>query len=383
MAGSTPSVHRDAGLDALRALAAIAVMGFHVLAAGGETLAPLDGLFAHGFRGVIVFFVLSGYLVSRGFLTRPVWLPGYLMRRSARIWPAYLAALVGITLLSGERLFLDHPLAYLTLTQNLDPRLLLAGSFAPAWTLHLEVWFYALLPVLMAALMLVGATRPTFGLILISLLAISSTMFHVAASIWPDQSMARVGSLSLPAMLWAFLPGIAVAWMESRHLRYPRILEVKPAAATAAVLMSLGWSGTLVSPIGLALQDVALATGTALLVAAVTRSRRRLDPRSSTGGITTSVVASLAWFGRSISYPFYLWQVPIVGLVVAAGITGWTAFGVVLVAATAVGFVSWRVVERPAIHVADQLITMHRGSDGAPPVDRTVARLEVEARTVP
>jgi len=112
MGPPSPALGAPRVFDALRASAALGVLGYHVMAAGGGTLEPLDALFAHGFRGVVVFFVLSGYLVSRPFMVRRVALPGYLLRRAARIMPAYLVALVGITLLTGDRLFPTHPLAY-------------------------------------------------------------------------------------------------------------------------------------------------------------------------------------------------------------------------------------------------------------------------------
>lgn len=121
------------------------------------------------------------------------------------------------------------------------------------------------------------------------------------------------------------------------------------------VLIALGWLGSLVSPLGLALQDVALATGTAVLMLTLASSGSpSLTSRWSRRGapIATPAIAGLAWFGRCVSYPFYLWHVPILGVAVAAGVTGWTAFGVVLMVAGAIGYVSWRLVEAPAMRAA-------------------------------
>src|SRR5205814_2646889 len=53
----------------------------------------------------VMFFVLSGYLLYRAFARvalehrEPVWTAGYLVRRAARIVPAYYAALIGTLVL--------------------------------------------------------------------------------------------------------------------------------------------------------------------------------------------------------------------------------------------------------------------------------------------
>ena len=41
------------------------------------------------------------------------------------------------------------------------------------------------------------------------------------------------------------------------------------------------------------------------------------------GGVAGRATRGLASFGRNISYPFYLWHVPVLGLIVAAGWTGY------------------------------------------------------------
>ena len=58
-------------------------MGFHLSAL---QLGPLEGVFANGYRGVVVFFVLSGFLVARPFVAGPVPVGRYLLRRGARVY---------------------------------------------------------------------------------------------------------------------------------------------------------------------------------------------------------------------------------------------------------------------------------------------------------
>src|SRR6266516_1997197 len=94
-------------LDGLRAVAALAVLLTHVAfqtgevarAAGGAVLARLDA-------GVAVFFVLSGFLLYRPYaLARASGTPRpsirrYVLRRAARILPAYWLALGAVALTS-------------------------------------------------------------------------------------------------------------------------------------------------------------------------------------------------------------------------------------------------------------------------------------------
>lgn len=86
--------HRDAGLDALRAIAALMVFVHHAqLPFVSDWISGLSA-------GVLVFFALSGYLLYRPFVVarttgRDVDLAAYAVRRLARIMPAYLVASIG------------------------------------------------------------------------------------------------------------------------------------------------------------------------------------------------------------------------------------------------------------------------------------------------
>src|SRR5689334_19766085 len=102
-------------LDALRALAALVVLLFHIR----------PQRFPWGWTGVDLFFVLSGYLITtiilghqgtRGFVRN------FYIRRSLRIWPIYYLALLGLVL-ANRWLPKPQPMDalpyYLTYTQNL------------------------------------------------------------------------------------------------------------------------------------------------------------------------------------------------------------------------------------------------------------------------
>jgi len=97
---------RFAGFDGLRAIAAFAVVVHH---ASLPSATMVTGHFNHQFTqldtGVSIFFLISGFLLYRPFLRRilredpepPV--GPYLLRRAARIFPAYWLALTVIILI--------------------------------------------------------------------------------------------------------------------------------------------------------------------------------------------------------------------------------------------------------------------------------------------
>jgi len=90
-------------LDSLRGLAALAVSFYHgqTLFASGAAAAvlallamtPLHAMFDGG-RAVVFFFVLSGFVLAVPFFRGPVSPVGFVLKRMARIYPAYWAVLI-------------------------------------------------------------------------------------------------------------------------------------------------------------------------------------------------------------------------------------------------------------------------------------------------
>lgn len=148
------------GVQAIRAWAAIAVMVFHL----GEALtAPkYFGLndpaviTEFGRHGVLVFFVLSGFIIHHIHgkdIGRPKQLSHYLFRRVMRIYPAYwvpLLLVAGFAWISGigdEGLPTDSAgLVKMLLLVPQDPTVVFGGTGAPvlivAWSLQYEMLFY-------------------------------------------------------------------------------------------------------------------------------------------------------------------------------------------------------------------------------------------------
>ena len=153
-------------VEGLRALAVVAVVLFHLRL----------GLFQGGFVGVDVFFVLSGFLITRLLLkelasTGTLSLPGFWARRARRLLPASSLVVV-VTLLAGTVAL--SPLAQRTLAVDAMAagvfvvNFVFAGRFGdyfaaqlaaaqPSallhyWSLAVEEQFYLLWPVLLVAL---------------------------------------------------------------------------------------------------------------------------------------------------------------------------------------------------------------------------------------
>jgi peptidoglycan/LPS O-acetylase OafA/YrhL len=158
------TMRRVPEFDALRALAVLAVLLFH--------LNPREGLTVFGMTGVHLFLVLSGYLITSIVLNHvgtPHFFRAFYARRILRIWPIYYLTL-------GSLLVIQHRLPnppswqglpyYLTFTQNtwhwplinmlvaIPPRTLRA--FDHSWTLAVEEQFYLLWPLAVA---LIGPRR--------------------------------------------------------------------------------------------------------------------------------------------------------------------------------------------------------------------------------
>ncbi|SNS87569.1 Peptidoglycan/LPS O-acetylase OafA/YrhL, contains acyltransferase and SGNH-hydrolase domains [Actinomadura meyerae] len=160
------SGHQDT-IDGVRAVAALAVLVFHVASSAGTITNP-DGpgwLFNGGQIGVPIFFALSGLLLYRPWAAAA--LDGrpsprtitYLRRRVLRIMPAYWAVIV-VFMVTAGRDHIGDPVTWaslMTLTQTYVPDAWWPTGLGPShlgqfWSLAVEVAWYVTLPVTAAVL---------------------------------------------------------------------------------------------------------------------------------------------------------------------------------------------------------------------------------------
>lgn len=147
-------------LDALRAVGALAVLTTHVAFYTGDYSdnGTWGGFLARLDVGVALFFVLSGFLLSRPYLARAALgmahpaTGHYLWKRALRILPVYIVAVVlALALLDanadlGVR---DWLVTLAMLNTFVDPQL--PAGLTQMWSLAVEATFYLALPVLMLA----------------------------------------------------------------------------------------------------------------------------------------------------------------------------------------------------------------------------------------
>lgn len=164
---------RDARVDWLRGAAALFVMVYHFFAPLHWSQPPplhLAARFASlGWLGVPVFFVLSGFCITRGWLTAGVALR-FVKRRARRIYPPYLASLAVCLFTAAARLMFtgvndlapipSTPLQIIaTLSLTTAPATAVPALNWVYWSLSCEVAYYGLL----ALLLLVPSGRPRIG----------------------------------------------------------------------------------------------------------------------------------------------------------------------------------------------------------------------------
>lgn len=153
------SVQLKVALDVVRSLAALLVVFQHV---GGEKVPQLGLLSRFGQEAVMVFFLLSGFLIFANEERRAHDLSGYFLRRVRRILPLMLIAFMVSVLVSWTAGTLSAEFSWAELAGNLmalqDVASLKPGVIVqpflgndPLWSLSYEIAFYIIFPFLLPA----------------------------------------------------------------------------------------------------------------------------------------------------------------------------------------------------------------------------------------
>jgi len=215
----------------LRAVAAIAVVASHVYLLNGVSYLGnrhLHVLFwAQGATGVWLFFVLSGFVISRPFVSGLIRgeLPNtrhYATHRTFRIYPLFWLSLLVVSLTTNawSAASLTAKISNLFLAINLVPGQQNGTIITVWWTLSIEIGFYLLLPIV-AWLVLrwrpngVTPRQIAVGVLVVWVLSIvwgvaASTLHQSETGLWLRQVF--------PAVVGAFCPGILLAVAEHGDL---------------------------------------------------------------------------------------------------------------------------------------------------------------------
>jgi peptidoglycan/LPS O-acetylase OafA/YrhL len=369
---SSERTRRTAGLDGLRALAALSVLCLHVWLYGQPDPARprRSGVLEHAVfelrLGLVFFFVLSGYLLYRAFAGAalrggdPVDVGRYARRRFARIVPAYWVALAGaFALLWGAR---GEPGVRLPAAGDLPLFAVFGQNYSHGtflrlnpvtWTLCLEAAFYVALPLIGFVAYRVARRRAAAQAALLLGLVAAGVGYAAADHLAGWGAMA---GKALPAYLPHFACGMLVAlWAERRRSRDAPALAGSATAALAVGGFALAiadgvWHAVTpaANPLLSIAGDIPAAAGFAAVVAAVVAGR---GP-----SVQWTRARPLAWVGL-VSYGIYLWHVPLILFARSNDLlpSGFLpALAAMLPPVLAVGAASWYLVERPLMARAER-----------------------------
>lgn len=379
MTGLPSDTVRYTSLDGLRGVAALVVLLHHLsmtipsialtyypsatlLPVGSPvwwlTNTPLKVLTA-GTEGVLVFFVLSGFVLALAPLRNESfdWV-GYYPQRVARLYLPTLAALVLAAVLallprdgsafSGPFLhgLADAQLGWGSLLK--DASILFGSPFLvnpPMWSLVWEVWFSLLLPAFIAIALLVrqwwiavllGITLPVLGFLLGQDWLFYLPVFLVGVGLARGRAQLGLVADRIAALRWG-----SALW------------AVLLVAGILALICGWLWRGANLRSDG----DAAVQFPISILGAALITVVCAYSPLAK----RFLTLAPVAWLGR-ISFSLYLVHLPIV-LAVAylVGEGGWPlTVAIALPGSLAVAYLFYRWVERPSHLLAKRLPRMPR-----------------------
>jgi peptidoglycan/LPS O-acetylase OafA/YrhL len=332
-------------LDALRGLAALAIVVYHFALSW----------FPIGWAAVDLFFVLSGYLITAIILEHqesPRFLGRFYLRRGLRIWPIYYLSLLVLLVLGP---YLPRPTdggrlaAYLTYTQNVErywsstPREF-SWYFNHTWTLAIEEQFYLFWPVLV---LLAGRRRVAH----LALVLLSASVVARGCGVHWWTLLGRSDGLALGALLAACLRDRArlESWLAGHRRELGLLAAV--AAGYLVIVASRGGlpgHGMPLWPASTVLAINGLFVGAVGLVVLNTG-------RPSLGWLRRP---RLVYLGK-ISYGLYLYHMIVLRIKLdlcrawGIGHNFWIDAGMIA-ASFALAVLSWHFVEQPILALKDR-----------------------------
>ena len=312
-------LRRNSGIDALRGVSILLVVVHHIgiRVPLSQTLLArlfphwlLQGLNFNGTEAVIIFFVISGFLITRrsqerwGDLRR-ISLSGFYLLRMSRIIPLLLlvvAALSLLHLLGVPRFVINKPgqslggaIAsalglYLNRYEGIHGYL--PGGWDVIWSLSIEEVFYLAFPLACLLLGRARALAPALVLLALSLPVTRAALTAGGNEIWmekaylPGMSAIAVGVLAAMLVRRIQVPSRRVVWM----------MRLVGCAGVCAVLFASSWVWKF------------LHHGYELFLAVAAAGIVLSEHWSETRGRGTAQVRWLIWLGSCgrLSYEIYL-----------------------------------------------------------------------------
>ncbi|NPC99010.1 acyltransferase [Nocardioides sp. zg-DK7169] len=337
-----PAATHVASLDGVRAVAVLAVVAFHAR----EDLMP------SAYIGVDLFFVLSGFLIT-GILAREVGRTGrvalgrFYLRRALRLFPALLT----VCLVAGLVFWLVPGLAhrddsllgiFTALTYTSSPVAAsgtVLGWMLHTWSLAVEEYFYLVWP--LALVLVARRRRPVVAVALLTGLAVVWRLLAAYATDWSPARIYYAPDTRAEQLLIGCLLAL---------LLRAGMIRVGSRATTLAALSFVLFSllpGELGQPLYLGGGSTLVALAAAVLIAGLVQHPDQ--PLARLGSTPL-----LGWIGRR-SYGLYLWNLPVVGVVVASPLPGPLMVPAQVVLTFTLAALSFRLVEQPFLRAKDRV----------------------------
>jgi len=254
-------------IDGLRALAVLSVFVFHLV----------PNIARGGYMGVDIFFVISGFLITRIIKDKAAdknfSLSGFYIRRVRRILPALLATvsitlLIGLVILSPEKLtelantgiwsltglskfyFYNH-LGYFDL--GADNQL-----FLHTWSLAVEEQFYLIWPSMLLLILSLGKKNQNNALL-------SLVVLGMAISLWLTKTDPNAAFYMMPSMMGEFAFGAILNFFTFGAVKGQAARVIADFALLVLVVMLIFLPDTVEFP-GLIVYVVCLCTSALILV---------------------------------------------------------------------------------------------------------------------
>jgi peptidoglycan/LPS O-acetylase OafA/YrhL len=344
---------RSARIESLRALAALGVLFGHAYGWSHHwqgIFQTFTGrvVFSGGF-GVFLFFALSGYLLFLPFARAGfgsgdrIDLRRYAINRAVRILPLYYVV-VGTYLVVHNQgvgaqwwrflLFLESFGA--DTVGKVDP---------PAWSLVVEVQFYALLPLFAWLVARVGAGSLRRAVAFVAGLAVAGLILRLVTVTSAD-AVTAVWRYSLPATCVFFFPGLLLALLRVHLDNHQRSWHAARVLGSSNLWLMSGVALWLVCAYRYDYQELMLPASALLLGGCALPLRQQLLVRL----LDARWLAALG----TASYSLYLWHGPIIESMSGAS---WMPSGFVPLAAVGavvcclIALLSYRIVEAPFLRL--------------------------------
>ena len=342
---------RLAPLDGVRGVAVLAIVAFHAMSD------RLPG----GYVGVDLFFVLSGFLITRLLVAElaargRLDLRAFYVRRALRLMPALLLCCAVSAPLFALLQVSEGPQSLLgTLTAVTYTSSVLAASGADlgwmvhTWSLSVEEYFYVVWPLFLAAFALRKHRLTVMAAVVGAAIA-----YRLWSGMGTDWTLERIAYAPDTRAEQLLVGAFVAVWVSDRTLRVPT------GVIAAAVLAFAGFA-VLPARFGEPFY-FHLGGSTVVAVAAAVVVAGLADGRSAPLH-HLAAWRPLVWVGER-SYGIYLWNLPIVAIVAATPVPDPAQMPVKLVLTFLVPTLSYRFVERPCLRLKDRYAAGERQTVG-------------------